>query len=173
MKEAIELILQIQNLVAATKRKMTMQKLIIRNMTSREEMRQALISFIDNSKYCGKRETLADQLSKIYPTEMWNERTLNYLLGDSKNLDMAKVNQLLDFIEPDLKQTFTFNSLEDAIAEMRIKIGELERALIEAHRTEDMIDEREFSIIKSYSDYIIQKVNKFIVSTQKVVGQQI
>ncbi len=165
------MILEIQKLISATTREGVMRKIIIRSMTSREEIRGELSKFIAEKGYNGRREELARELARIYPAECWNERTLNYLLGDSKNIDTAKVNQLLDFLEPDEKVDFSFNSLEDAIGELRIKMNDLERILIEARRTENKIDQREFSLLQSYCNLIINKVEKFVATTRKCVGQ--
>lgn len=162
---------EIQKLISATNREGAMKKIIIRSLTSREEIRGELLGFITEKGYNGRRAELADELARIHPEECWNERTLNYLLGDSKNIDMGKVNQLLDFLEPDERMDFSFNSLEGAIGELRSKLNDLENVLIESRRTENKIDQREFSLLKSYSDLIITKVEKFISLTSKCVGQ--
>ncbi len=162
---------EIQKLISATTRYSAMQKMIIRSLTGREEIREELIKFIAEKGYNGKRAELAAELARIHPVECWNERTLNYLLGDSKNIDTAKMNQLLDYLEPDERMDFSFNSLEGAIGELRSKLNDLENVLIESRRTENKIDQREFSLLKSYSDLIITRVEKFISLTSKCVGQ--
>ena len=147
-----------------------MRKLIIRSVSDMEDLRAELRAFIENSRYNNNRAGLAEQLAKLHPLENWNERKLNYWLSDATNIPTHQLNQLLDFIEPDEKIEYSFTTLQDGLDQCRVQLNDLETALYKS-RSDNQIDDKEFSLISSHANLIVNKLNKFLTNTRRLVGQ--
>lgn len=170
-KELKQLMFELQKIVIATKeRGNKMRKLIIRSVLEMEELRAELRAFIENSRFNNNRAGLAAELSKLHPFENWNERKLNYWLTDATNIPMHQLNQLLDFVEPDEKIEYNFNSLQDGLDQCRVQLNDLETALYKS-RADNQIDDKEYSLISSHANLIVNKLNKFLTNTRRLVGQ--